>query len=129
MLGEIREAVQNPDVLLATQRGAKTLRAHTLADVDRQIAMADAMLANGANPTEKRTAAKRRERLTSEREKLAGLSVSTRDVTAAVGQFTPLWDALTYADAEQTELAALLIDRVDWDGTAITVRMKEVDGA
>ena len=127
VLGEIREAVQDPDLLLATQREAKSLRTHTLADVDRQIAMADAVLANGASPAEKRTAAKRRERLAGERDKLAGLSVGTRDVTAKVGQFTPLWDALTYA--EQTELAALLIDRVDWDGAAITVRMKEVERA
>ena len=44
-------------------------------------------------------------------------------VSSALATFTPLWDALTYQ--EQAQLAALLIDRVDWDGEAVELAIRE----
>lgn len=123
VLGEIREAVQSPDLLMATMREAKNLRTTTLADLDRQLEMVEATLTNGAGPQEKRGAAKRKIRLEAERDRLAGLDLRRDDLDAALTEFTPLWDALTYQ--EQGELAAVLIERIDWDGEAIEIRMRE----
>jgi len=123
VLGEIRAAVQSPDLLLATLAEARTLRERTLTDLDRQLEIAEATLSNGAGPQEKKHAERRRDRLLAERERLADHRVTQRDLDAAITDFHPLWDALTYR--EQAELASLLVERIDWDGEAIEVRMRE----
>ncbi len=51
-----------------------------------------------------------------EREAAAGVALCQEDLTAALGLFTPVWDALY--PAERARIIELLVDRVEVDGEA-----------
>jgi hypothetical protein len=53
--------------------------------------------------------------------------IADADVAQAVGEFTPVWGALTYR--EQAEVAGLLIERVVYDGDAVEIKFRQPEVA
>jgi site-specific DNA recombinase len=114
VLDEIRTVGADPDLVMATLREARKLRIAKIRDVEHELRLLADQLANGLPPDRRREAERRRMRLDRELDGLRALAIDRADLAAAMTEFTPLWDALTYP--EQAELAGLLIEKIVWDG-------------
>jgi site-specific DNA recombinase len=118
-LDEVRTVGADPDLVMGPLREARKLRTAKIRDVERELKLLADQLANGLPPDRRREAERRRVRLDREVAGLRALVIDRADLAATMTEFTPLWDALTCP--EQAELAALLIEKIAWDGTARTM--------
>jgi site-specific DNA recombinase len=119
VLDEIRAVGADPDLVMATLREARKLRTAKIRDVERELKLLADQLANGLPPDRRREAERRRGRLDRELDGLRALVVDRADLAQTMGEWEPLWSALTYP--EQAELAGLLIEEIVWDGVGRTM--------
>jgi site-specific DNA recombinase len=110
VLQEIRDASQDPALVRETWQEVVRQRKERIRELEREVRIEEAE-GNG--------------RLMRAQEELAALkeaALSEDDLASCIQEFAPLWDALTYA--EQAQVAASLIDRVDYDDSEITLRFR-----
>jgi site-specific DNA recombinase len=111
VLQEIREAVQAPQLIDAAWTEVQRHRRERIRELEREVRIEEA---NGNG---------RLGRVRAELATLQRMDVDRNDLAQAIDDFTLLWDALSYA--EQAGLAASLLDRVDYDGSEITLHFGE----
>jgi site-specific DNA recombinase len=116
VLDEIRTIGADPDLVMATLREARRLRTAKIRDMERELKLLADQLTNGLPPDRRREAERRRTRLERELDGLSALAIDRADLAATMGEWEPIWLALTFP--EQAELAGHLIERIVWDGVA-----------
>jgi site-specific DNA recombinase len=120
VVDEVRATIQGDEALLrATVAEVKRQRKARVVELRRELRIAELDQANGDD--------RHAEKLAAELATLQADRIHDAEVAEAVEEWEALWDALAYA--EQAEVAALLIERVTYDGDAVDITFRETTDA
>ena len=92
-----------------------------MAELKREVRIDEAEMAqaNGSGPD----VARRLRRLQGDLAAMTADRIRDADVADAVSEFSDLWSALAYS--EQAEVVAALVERVEYDGSDVTITFAE----